>query len=105
MKQKPKQKKKYRLKFTLSDGRRVYASKRGRIDIKSSTTELDHSVLLSWAYTPDLSLSSPRDFFLKNGIPFVAVIDYQWERVSQKIDQDAFIMGGTRVSALAPIIK
>lgn len=100
MKRRPKQRRKYRLKFTPRDGRRVYASKGGRIDTKTNTTDLRRSTLLSWAYAPDLSWSSHRDFFAGKGIPFVPVVDYQWERVSQEVDQDAFIMGGTRVSEL-----
>lgn len=100
MKQVPKQKKRYRLKFILSDGRKVYASLRGRIEAKTNTNRLERSTLLSWAYTPDLSLSGPQEFFASQNMPFVPVVDAEWEKVSQKIDEGAYIMGGVQVRDL-----
>lgn len=89
---------KFRIKFVLPDGRKVYTSTRGVIDEKTieQMAHLDFALIAkNAAYSEDLNLfSADYRFFERNGIPFVRVKTIVREPASKPIDPDAFTQNG-----------
>lgn len=84
----------YRLKLILEDGRRVYASKRGQIEL--STKKLWEQLLpevMNFAYTKDLSMFSTPDLLQSMNLPYVRVVGVKLEPSSYPIDSNVFIPG------------
>ena len=84
----------YRLKFILEDGRKVYATKKGKIEtsteealIRVSRTSKD------CAYAKDLSLFAQASFFESQGRDCVRVVDSVIEPAFLSIDDEAIIPG------------
>lgn len=87
----------FRLKFILEDGRKVYASKRGEIQLgpKDHLERLTAS-MSDAAYTPDLGMFSNSSVLKGMGRPYVKVVRTEIEPATAPIDSDAFLAGGKK---------
>lgn len=89
---------KYRIKFTLSNGKQLYASKRGipqEVDESAKSRELDF--IRNGAYSHDLMLFGSVNFMKSNNRPFLRIVAVEYEDSEKKIDSEAFIQGGQKV--------
>jgi len=87
----------YRVKAILADGRKVYHSKRGKIETYTydQAMEVKHKVP-SGAYTRDLFVYEGGYGSVFPKVITVPVVSYEIEHIYQPIDQEAFILGGLR---------
>lgn len=87
----------YRVKLILADGRKVYHSKRGKIEPYTADEIRNRTgIEVKMAYTKDLFWYTPYDnpVFPKSIlVPVVAVVV---EPMGTPIDSEAFIIGGQR---------
>lgn len=84
----------YRLKLILEDGRKVYASKRGQIEL--CTKEKYEKLLpaaMHFAFTKDLTTMSPLEMMKSLDLPYVRIVAVEPEPSSDPIDPNAFIPG------------
>ena len=87
--------KRFGLKLILADGRKVYASKRGEIQIltEQQAANLTRMVGIS-GYTPTLSMFGPAEMFESQGVDFVRVVASSLESADEPVDSTAFLTGG-----------
>ena len=91
--------KKYRIKFTISDGRQIYASKRGvpqEVGEEAKARELDF--IRNGAYTEDLFLFGNPEFLRTTGKKILRIIAVEYEDAEKPVDRSAYIQGGSKVS-------
>lgn len=89
----------YRLKFILEDGRKVYASKRGKIQLNPKEhLERFLPSTKNNAYSTDLSLFSSPDILKRMNLSYVKIEGAEIEEASEPIDPEAFIAGGQKAS-------
>jgi hypothetical protein len=88
----------FRIKFILADGRRVYASKRGEVQLMTeeefARTPLDRFV--EFAYTHDLMMFGPAALLRTKG-QIVQIVDMQREPEHDPLDAGSFLTGGRPV--------
>jgi len=89
----------FRIKSVLEDGRKVYMSKRGRIDVLDRSGAERVLRMRSdgpdkFAYTSDLAWYGSRELFEPRGIRMVGVVLTVSESASDPIDREAFVLGG-----------
>ncbi len=88
----------YRRKFILADGRKVYATKRGKIDPVSQELVNNPIGFANMAYSTDLRFVSFIELMESNNQPYVRVIAQVFEPSTDPIDPEAFILGGIKPS-------
>jgi hypothetical protein len=93
----------YRLVNTLADGRRVYLTRGGKIQLTTrraaelcaiQTRALTGIMIDELVYAQDLSFYAFRSYCLERLIPFVRVVDTSIERADAPTDPRAVILGG-----------
>lgn len=94
-----KERRKWRWKLILEDGRKVYASKRGEIDLMTDSERFlaEMTGLSSRAmpcYTPDLSLFGDLLGLGLKRKDVIAVVRFEFEPVDAPLDLDAFTQAG-----------
>lgn len=79
----------YRLKFELEDGRKVYASKRGEIEVMTGERikHIRPETIAQMAYSLDLSVFGPIDVLNKHNIPLVKIKRAVIEPTSKPLDR------------------
>lgn len=89
----------WRVLMILQDGRRVYMSKRDRIDYRS-TEQMEQLNLVPGnlgVYSSDLSAYGTRDILKQMGYTrFVPVVSFIKENIKDPIDPKAVVMGGKK---------
>lgn len=83
----------YRVKFILSDGRKVYPTDKGRIQVSEQPFMDDktaRSFLESGGYTQELTMFIMGDH---RKAP-LRIVEFNFEHVASPIDRTAFVLGG-----------
>ena len=88
---------KYRRKFILKDGRKVYASKWGEIDLVSQETVDNPTGFAGAAFTHDPRQLSTIPLMESENKPYVRIIAQVFEPDSSPVDLSAYV-AGTRLS-------
>ena len=82
----------YRVKYFLEDGRVIYASKRGELEIiTEECKEMALAAAGKAAYSKDLITFSSVGYFETLEMPYITVVDVALEQVADPLDEKAII--------------
>jgi len=82
----------YRVKYFLEDGRAIYASKRGELEIiTEDSREAALAASGKAAYSKDLITFSSIDYFETLEMPYIRVADVALEPADEPLDEKAII--------------
>jgi hypothetical protein len=96
----------YRMVNTLADGRKVYVSRRGRVQLvardwveswlRSSMRDAENPDPM--VYTADLLLYGNRSALAETRRPYVLIAESDAEAATEPLDPEAFVLGGELAS-------